>query len=159
MAEATIIRNVGGGSTTEEKVQHTQDFQVKIDGELYSPAITQNVEIEQSGETNKTMDQCTNVERKKSGSGGWLVRVEGIVVSGADAPSELTLEVLRDRVAFLDALEIRSTILNGTYVLSNVIITQSNDLVSLQAPWLGGETDRYDAFEFQLQLGEEESEQ
>lgn len=149
-----FIEDVGGEERVVERKISTTGFILKIDGKKYSPTITTSVEIENSGENTTTMDQCGHTERERTGNKGWLIRVQGIVTSNDSRTGNLSLQMLRDVVATANKVKVRSDVISGSYTVSNVVITQSNDLVSVETRDTEGEEK---AFEFQLQLGEKES--
>lgn len=155
-----VVREIDGQEVVTEETLSSQQFGVKLDttgdgnpDTVFNPAVTTQVEIENSGEVSKTSDQCGNTQRSRTTTEGWLVRVQGIVTD-VERGNNLTLSTLRDTVASSDTVPIRSDLLSGTIVVSNVVITQASDLVSIQTEDSFGEEK---AFEFQLQLGEEES--
>lgn len=153
-----IIEDVGGGQTqvTERRIS-TTEFAVKIDGQLYRPAVTTNIEIENDGDVSKTQDQCGNTERSRQTNNGWAVRIQGIVTGNDDRSGNLSMQLLRDVVALADTIQIRSDLTGSSvteFEVSNTVLTQSSDLVSIQT----GDTDGEEqAFEFQLQLGQTEA--
>lgn len=142
------------GNVTEETFASTR-FTAKIDGVTYSPAVVHNVEIENDGDTTSPQDQCGHTERRRTGENGWAIRVQGIVTGNEDRTGNLSLQLLRDVIASMSELKIRSDVISGTYEVSNVVITQSNDLVSIQSDDTHGAEM---AFQFQLQMGESQSE-
>lgn len=156
----TYIEEVNG-STVEREVQlSTTEFSVKLDttgsGEpdtLFSPVVTQSVEIENDGDSTTPSDQCGNTERRRTTNEGWSIRVSGIVTAN-ERGSNLSLQLLRDVIAPADSVQIRSDVLSGEVSVSNTVITQSSDLVSIVTDETEGEEK---AFEFQLQLGESQS--
>lgn len=155
-----ITEDIGGGETqVVERRIATTGFSVKIDGQLYSPAVTTNIEIENNGQTDRVQDQCGNTERSRTTNDGWAVRVQGIVTKNDGREGNLSLQVLRDVVAVSDTIKIRSDVtppgVESGVEVSNTVITQASDLVSVQT----GETDGEEqAFEFNLQLGQTEAE-
>lgn len=154
-----IIEDVGGGQerVTERPIS-TTDFAVKMDGQLYRPAVTTNIEIENNGEMSTTQDQCGNTERSREGNMGWSVRVKGIATANDDRGGNLSMQMLRDVVATSETIKIRSDVTGSSVTeleVSNTVITQASDLVSIQTDDTEGEEL---AFEFQLQLGESEAE-
>lgn len=157
MAIINIIR----GNAPPESEQTDQleisssKFSVKIDGELHEPAVVTNIEIENDPSNSTTSDQCGHTSRQRTTDGGWIVRVQGIVTGNDDRYRNLSMQMLRDVVASADTVEVRSDVYSGEQVVSNVVITQPNDLHSVETPDTWG---KEQAFEFQLQLGEEDSE-
>lgn len=156
IGQITVVTESG-----EQVIEATsEEFSVKLDttgngtpDTLFSPAITQEVEIENDGDTSKMQDQCGNTERQRQTHEGWSIRVEGIVT---EEPREgnLTMAMLRDDVAAANSVQIRCDLINGEVAVNNTVLTQSSDLVSFSS----NETDgKEKAFDFQLQLGESES--
>lgn len=139
------------GNTQSFDVDNTE-FAVELDGAEYRPEITTEVEIEYDGDNSSPRDQCGNMERSRVGSSGWLVRVTGIITANGSRRENLDLELFKNFLAPSDELTIVSEVINGTFVMSNAVITQPNDLVSVQTVNTDGEER---AYEFQLQLGEE----
>lgn len=153
MVVTTIEYITEGGQRTERDISSTR-FSVKIAGEYRSPAVTREVEIENNGDQSVSRDQCGNIERRRQSNDGWAVRVTGIVTSNDVRRDNLSLQKLRDVVANMDSVEIVSDVTSGEYTVSNTVITEANDLVSVQTPDTDG---REQAFEFNLQLGDTES--
>lgn len=151
----TVIEDSGGGRVEREVVFPDSAFAIEIDGQRYKPAVTTQVEIEKSPDNEVIMDQCERSERGRGGSRGWQVRVQGIITGNDDRAGNLSLQKMRDTVGSMDEITIYSDIFSGTIVLSNIVITQASDLVSIQTKDTVNEED---AYEFQLQLGETESE-
>lgn len=154
MVQTVRIVENEGDEPVEEVIQSTE-FAVKIDGQIYKPAITTNVEIEHDGDTESTSDQCGHTTRQRTGDNGWVVRVQGIVTANDDRYGNLSLQMLRDVVAGAEDMKIRSDVIEGSYVVSNTVITQAGDLYSIQTQATDGEEQ---AFEFQVQFGESSSE-
>lgn len=150
-----VIEFVDDSGNVVEREIPTTEFQVKIDGTKYAPEIVTNLEIENDGEVSRTQDQCGHTVRNKTGSGGWLVRVQGIITGNDARGGNLSLAMVRDVLNSMDTAEIRSDIISGSYEVSNIVITQSNDLVSVNTQRTEGQEK---AFEFQIQFGESESE-
>lgn len=151
----TIVEDIGGGETAVvEQTLPTTEFAVKIDGILYRPAITTNVEIENDGDVTRVQDQCGHTEANRTTNQGWSIRVQGIITGNEGREGNLSLALLRDTIANRDSVEIRSDVISGRYEVSNTVITQANDLVSINTNDTNGEEK---AFEFQLQLGQSES--
>jgi hypothetical protein len=149
-----VVDDGSGGTTVTERTIPSTSFAVILDDIAYEPAICRRVEAENGGNDNTTSDQCGNTERNRTGNDGWKVTVSGII-TGADRPQNLSLPTLRDVVAGSDSIEISSDVISGTYELSNVLIGQEEDLVSVQTVNTDG---KEKAFDFQLQLGETQSE-
>lgn len=155
VSNVTIIRDVGGREVVEERPISTSTFYVKIDGERYSPAITTELEIENGDGTAALTDQCGNTERRKLNDMGWSIRVSGILTMNDAREGNLSLQMVRDTVAQMDSITIGSDIISGEIVVTNIIITQTGDLVSINTRSTDGDEK---AVEFQMQLGETESE-
>lgn len=156
LREITVVEELDNGETrTVKRTLSTSRFVVKIDGQRYSPEITANIEIENDGGTERTTDQCGNTERSRTSNKGWAIRVTGIVTGNDARQSNLSLQLLRDVIAQESTISITSDIISGEFEVSNTVITQSSDLVSINTPDTEGEES---AFEFQLQLGQSESE-
>jgi hypothetical protein len=158
VSQIEIIEDVGGGQTrvTERRIS-TTEFAVKIDGQLYRPAVTTQVEIENDGDVSTTTDQCGNTERDREANQGWSVRVQGIVTGNDDRGGNLSMQLLRDVIATADTIKVRSDVTGSSVTrleVSNTVITQASDLVSIQTADTNGEEQ---AFEFNLQLGESEA--
>jgi hypothetical protein len=158
VSQIEIIEDVGGGQTrvTEKRISSTE-FAVKIDGQLFRPAVTTQVEIENDGDVSATTDQCGNTERDRQANQGWSVRVQGIVTGNDDRGGNLSMQLLRDVIATADTIKVRSDVTGSSVTrleVSNTVITQTSDLVSIQTEDTDGEEQ---AFEFQLQLGESEA--
>jgi hypothetical protein len=147
------IQIVGGNGRETVELSSTS-FAAKLDGQIYRPAVTTSVEIENDGDVSATKDQCGHTERKRVGNQGWQIRVQGMVTANTLRQGNLSMQQLRDVIAQSDEIEIISDVLSGTFAVSNVVITQPNDLVSIVTEDTNGEEK---AFEFQLQLGESES--
>lgn len=130
------------------------NFSIKVDGRLRSPAVTTTVEIENDGDVSATKDQCGHTERKRVGNQGWQIRVSGMITANTTRQDNLSMQQMRDVVAQSEEVRIISDVLSGVFAVSNVVITQPNDLVSIVTESTNGEEK---AFEFQLQLGESES--
>lgn len=156
MAIATVefIEVVDGGRQVVEETFVTTEFVVKIDGQKYSPVLTTEVEIENDGDTATATDQCGHTERDRVTDNGWAIRVNGIITA-SDRTGNLSLALMRDVIATASDLKIRTDVIEGRFEVSNVLVTQTSDLVSINT----GDTDGDEqAFQFQLQLGESESE-
>lgn len=153
--EITVRDRDDFGQVQERSVSvRTTEFFITVEDQQFTPAVVTNVEIEHDGDVADPQDQCGNVERTKTSNKGWNVRVEGIVTANDERPGNLSMQLMRDYVATTDSVSVRSDLFEGEIVVSNVVITQSNDLVSVNTH----ETDGQEmAFEFQLQLGEEET--
>lgn len=145
----------GPGVISEEVEISSSEFAIKIDGDLYKPAVVTSVEIENDGDTDQTSDQCGHSARSRTGNNGWVIRVQGIVTGNDFRHENLSMQMLRDVIATMDEVQIRSDIYSGEQVVSNTVITQANDLHSIETRDTNG---REEAYEFQLQLGETESE-
>lgn len=156
VSRATIINNSDNLSEvdTTEVVFPSTEFAVKVDGELLQPEITTKVEIENDGEMSTSQDQCGHTSRTRTGNNGWVVTVNGLVTDNDLRDGNLSLQTLRDVVATMSEAKIRSDIVSGTYEVSNVVITQPNDLVSIETDSTHGEES---AYEFHVQFGESES--
>lgn len=159
--EVEIIENVGAGETAKKIIEiSSTGFYVKFDNEhpteLYSPAITKDIEIENDGELSRTQDQCGNTEKHRSANNGWSIRVKGIVTANEDREGNLSLQLLRDTIATSETIQIRGDVIGKDFrrvEVSNTVISQSTDLVSVQTKSTDG---KEKAFEFQLQLGQSE---
>lgn len=147
----TVVEDTGAGTVTREETISSTEFAVKLDGVLYSPEITTEVEMENDGDISNTADQCGNTEREKINNGGWNLTVQGVVTGNDDRHGNLSLQLLRDVIAPMDTIRVRSDIAEGEFEVSNTVITQTGDLVSVETKSTDGEEK---AFEFQLQLGE-----
>ena len=162
LADVTYIEEVNGQTVEREVKLASSEFIVKVDTtgdgtadtKLGKPVVTQEIEIENNGESAEPQDQCGNTERFRTTNSGWMIRVNGIVTAN-QRESNLTLQDLRDTIATMDAVWIRSDIMNGRVAVQNTVITQTSDLVAIETPQSEG---REKAFEFQLQLGESQSE-
>lgn len=163
MAKVSIIEQVDTGEIIERAVTiSTSEFSVKLDttgdgnpDTLFSPAVTTQVEIENDGDQSTPQDQCGNTERIRTSNRGWSIRVQGIVTD-EEREGNLTMQMLRDMVAPADSVDMRSDVISGNVAVSNTVITQANDLTSIETEdTIGKES----AYEFQLQLGESESDE
>lgn len=152
--EVTIVEDRGGNTVEVKRTIPTTEFAVKLDGQLYQPAITTNVEIENDGEQSRTADQCGHTERNRVGNKGWQITIQGIITGNDNRRGNLSLALLRDVIAVSETIQIRSDIISGEFEVSNTVITQASDLVSIQTSDTNGEEK---AFEFQMQLGESNS--
>lgn len=136
------------GTETEVSLSD-EGFAVELDGSLYAPAVTTNIEKEKSSDTTRLSDQCGNFERRNVANRGWAVRVEGIA-TGESRDNNLSLDRL-DEVAASEEIEIVCDLYDGPIAVQNVVVTQANDLISISTPETPA---REKAYEFQLQLGE-----
>jgi hypothetical protein len=145
------------GEKTEVAVEHDKsDFALKIDGVLYKPAIVDEMEIERSGDMATPQDQCGHTERDRVGDKGWAINVQGIVTSNDARAKNLSMQQMRDVVSTMSEAEIRSDLISGTYEVSDVIISDSSDLFSIQTQDTEGDET---AYEFQMQLGQTDSQE
>lgn len=162
MALSTIQFIDEDGTVVEETVPTTEfgvAFDEDGDGEytddpLYSPAITSEVEIENDGNNAVVSDQCGRTERSRTTNEGWMVTVTGICTANESRRGNLSLEQVK-QIGTSDEVYIVSDVHTGVLAVGNVVITQASDLVYVET----GSTDgRERAFDFQLQLGDTESE-
>jgi hypothetical protein len=158
----TIIEESDGEEFVRERIISTVEFSVKLDtdsdGEpdtLFTPIITEDVEMENASDQSEVQDQCGNTERRRASNQGWSITVKGMVTA-AERYGNLDLATLRDVVAPADDIIIRSDIINGEFALNNTLIGQRSDLVSINTVDTDGDEKVYD---FQLQIGETESDQ
>lgn len=152
----TLIESGEGGGTREKEIKlQTVGFFIVVDGENYSPAVTTNVEIENDGDVAQPQDQCGRIERTKVSDKGWNVRVQGIITGNDERDGNLSMQLMRDYVATADSVEVHCDLFDGEIVVGNLVITQANDLVSVNTRDTHGDEA---AFEFQLQLGEQDTE-
>lgn len=151
-----IVENVGGSDEVIERTLPSTQAIIKEDEDAlpYEPAIVTDVEIESDGDMNTVSDQCGNAERESETNRGWVVRIQGIITGNEDRLQNLSLAYLRDVVATSDSVFVRTDAISGQFEVSNVVITQTSDLVSIQTQDTNGEEK---AFEFQLQLGESQA--
>lgn len=155
------VQEVGEDGSLQERTLETRSvgFFITIEGEQFKPAIVREVEIETDSDVSAPKDQCGNVEREKTSNEGWSARVTGIVTANDDRPGNLSMQLMRDYVAKADSVEVRGDLFPSggmTIVVSNVVITQSSDLVSVNTKQTNGAEL---AFDFQLQLGEKNSQE
>lgn len=161
MAIVKIVGGSAGGpvadppdpSQLQSQFIPSTDLFFIVDGERFSPIITQTLELENSGDESKITDQCGRTTRNKSSNSGWLLRVEGIV-SKPDRPGNLSLSRLKE-VAKMDNVEVHCALHDGTLVVGNVVVRQENDIHSVETQDTAG---KEEAFPFTMQLGEEDSE-
>lgn len=156
MAVQTVTLREQTDIGVEERVVETTSTQffVNIGGKKFSPAVTTNIELENDGDIADPQDQCGNVERTKVSNKGYNIRIEGIATMNQEREGNLSMQLIRDYVGGADDVDIRCDLFEGTIVVSNIVITQSSDLVSIQTVDTEGEEK---AVEFQLQLGEKET--
>jgi hypothetical protein len=157
MASYEVKQRVNGEIRTVTREFVQTGFAIKIDGQLYKPVLTSEVEIENDTENQRTTDQCGNTERNNVADMGWTLAVNGIVTSNGAREKNLTLAMLRDIVAPSDTITIRSDIAGGgltEFEVANTVITNSSDLHTIETGITDGQEK---AYEFQLQLGETES--
>lgn len=156
VSQATIIRHMSqfGGTETDDVTLTSTEFAVKVDGTLLQPEITTKVEMENDGEMSTSRDQCGHTSRQRASNGGWVVNVNGIVTDNDARDGNLSLQTLRDVVANMSEAKIRSDIVSGEYEVASVVITQPNDLVSINTDSTNGDES---AYEFHCQFGESES--
>lgn len=150
ITNVTFIEEVDGQTVVREEAVSSSRFYVELGNETYTPAVVTNVEIENDGDVASTTDQCGFTTRQRTGDDGWMIRVQGIVTANDSRTGNLSLEILKE-VALMSEITIGSDIISGTYEVSNTVITESSDLVSVQTSETEGEEQ---AFEFQMQLGE-----
>jgi hypothetical protein len=154
--EVKVIAESGGSEVVTTQKVSSSTFFVKIDGERYSPVVTTEVEIENGDGTESVTDQCGNTERRKLSDMGWSIRVTGLITSNDQRSGNLSLQMMRDTVAQMESVTVGTDIISGEIVVTNVIITQASDLVSINTVDTEGEEQ---VFEFQLQLGERSTEE
>jgi hypothetical protein len=152
MTTVTFIEEVDGRTVESEEEIATSPFAIKYDGQLYEPEVVTDIEFERSDENATTHDQCGNTERTATTTQGWLVRVQGIITANETRVSNASMPFFRDIVAPADAIEVRTDVVSGRFTVGNLVISQPNDLVGLTTVSTDG---MEQAFEFQLQLGEE----
>lgn len=140
------------GAEREVDVQNPR-FYIRIDGRDLFPVLVDNLEIENSGESQTITVDCGETERRKTANKGWVVTVEGLVSTNDTREDNLSMQVLRDVVATSDVIDIRSALLSGRIVVSNVIIT-SDDAVEIDTERTNG---REKVWGFRMVLGEEEA--
>lgn len=150
-----VQQTVGGTTETIEKTLPSTEFAVKMDGRQYQPAVTTDVEIENNGDLTRTQDQCGHTSAARTTNNGWSITISGIVTGNDGRDGNMSVQMLRDVVAPATSVQIRTDLISGQFEVSNTVITQPNDLVSVQTNETDGEEK---AFEFQLQLGETNSE-
>lgn len=157
MPSVKIRRDDGSPADTEALKSEiaSSDFALKIDGVLRTPAVVKEAEYENDGSSSATADQCGHTERQRTTNNGWAIRVQGIATLNANRRENLSMQLLRDGVANSNTVEVRSGVLSGEFEVSNVVITDASDLYSVQTRETNGEEE---AVEFQLQLGQTESE-
>lgn len=155
VGNVTYYELVNGVRTEIEVDTNKTEFAVKIDGVLKKPAITNMIEIERSGDIAEPQDQCGHTERDRIGDSGWAISVEGIVTSNDARQGNLSMQEMRDVVSTMSEAEIRSDLISGTYEVGDVIITDASDLFSIETTDTDGEET---AYEFQIQLGQTDSE-
>lgn len=148
---AVTIIDAGGG-VSEVDVQNPK-FYVRIEGQDLFPVLVDNLEIEHSGESSTITVDCGDTERRKTANKGWTVRVEGLVSTNDTRADNLSMQVLRDVIAPADTVDIRSPLLSGRIIVSNVIIG-SDDAVEIDTERTNG---REKVWGFSMTLGEEES--
>lgn len=149
-----VSQSGAGGTTTSQRTIPTTSFSLFLNETEYQPAVVTDIEIENSGNDNKVSDQCGNTERNRTGNSGWAIRVSGIITGADSRQGNLSLSLLRDVVASSDSVTIGADIQSGTFEVGNVVITQQSDLVSIETANTNG---KEKAYEFQLQLGETQS--
>lgn len=122
----------------------------------FSPAAVRNMEIENDGEVESITDMCGRTESDRRSDENWEVIIDGIVTSegftteeqGGRFISNLTLQDLKN-IKDAAAIRLESALHSGPMELSNVVISQSSSIVSIDVG-AGEQT----AFEFNLQLRE-----
>jgi hypothetical protein len=149
-----VSQDGAGGTDTSRRTIPTTSFSLFLNETEYQPAVVTDIEIENSGNDNQVSDQCGNTERNRTGNSGWAIRVNGIITGEDARQGNLSLSLLRDVVASSDSVTIGADIQSGTFEVGNVVITQQSDLVSIETANTNG---KEKAYEFQLQLGETQS--
>lgn len=151
MAVVTVINEEG-----QEVQYEPQDssFQLVVDGTAKTPAVTQTIEVESNQRQAKTGTQCGETRQSNIASDPFKVTVQGIVTNATDGTS-LSVSDLLFEVQEGDFVTINSDFpITTSLEVTNVVVTQSQDLVSVDTP----QTDGFEtAFTFQLQLGAEQS--
>lgn len=143
----------GGGVEREVDVRNPKFF-VRIDGQDLFPVHVDLLEIENSGETQTITVDCGDTERRKTANKGWIVSVEGLVSTNDTRGDNLSMQKLRDVIAHSEVINIRSALLSGKIVVSNVVITSADDAVEIVTERTHG---REKVWGFRMTLGEEES--
>lgn len=154
VTEITFIEETTGGVEERTETISSSRFAIKMDGQLYRPAVVSEIEIENDAQESSPSDQCGNTERNRTGNQGWVIRVTGIITANDSRSGNLSLQMLRDVIATTDEVTVRSDIISGTFVVGNTVITEASDLFSITTRDTNGEEQ---AFDFTLQLGEEET--
>jgi hypothetical protein len=153
----TFIQSGGGGSAAEAQTETrivSSRFAIELDGDLYSPAVVEEFEIENNGDTSTVADQCGNTERQRTTNEGWTIRVNGIVTGNDNREGNLSMPLLRDTIAAMDTVTIVSDLISGTFEVSNTLLSDSSEYHSIRTADTEGDEQ---AFDFQLQLGESSS--
>lgn len=152
----TLVEDVGGTEQVTERTLPTTQAIVKPNssGIAREPAIVTDVEIENDGDMNTVSDQCGNAERESDTRRGWVVRISGIITGNENRFQNLSLAYIRDELARQDSIYIVTDVISGQFEISNIVISQASDLVSIETKDTEGPEK---AFEFQLQLGESQS--
>lgn len=150
-----VVTSGGGGdaATTQVEVRNPKFF-IKLDGEELYPAVVTNLEIEHSGESSTITTDCGDTERRRTGNLGWVVTVEGICTSNDVRTDNLSMQKLRDVIAPSETVDIRSALLSGTIIVSNVVLSSPESATEIETERTAG---RERAWAFRMTLGEEES--
>lgn len=136
-------------------VQITDEgFSVEVDGQEYTPAVTEDIQADKSVEGTTLNDQCGNYESRATNNRGWSVTVKGIVTAN-DRDGNLTMQFIRDTISNLEQIEITCDLYRGPIQVNSVSLGQGNGLNEISTTKTVG---KEKAYEFQLQLGEPEGE-
>ena len=159
MVLVNIISGGGGGFATETVEIRSVPIQIVIDGTRYAPAAVRGIDMENDGDVETITDQCGRTESERRSDKNWKVIIDGIVTAeeyqtrdSGSFVQNLTLEELQN-IKNAGSIRLEGEmfdVLNRSsepLVLDNVVVGQSNDLVSVDV----GAGEQI-AYEFQLQL-------
>jgi hypothetical protein len=157
MPSVTVI----GEDGVEEREIRTERFALFIDdsGTAATPVATQNIEVEKSGNVEKTGTQCGSMRQENVASDPFAVTVECIVTTEADSvdTSVLTVRDVLHRLDEGDAVRMISDYpINKPLTVRNIVVTQDTDIITVSSEKTTG---KVTAFSCQLQLGAEENDE
>lgn len=152
MANVTVIGEDGSIQSFEPR---RSSFRLRIDDEWYEPAVTTEIEVESNQNQDTTGTLCGDKRTERTSEDPHQVMIRGICTNSGN-PDELTADQLLWDVQEGDELSFTCDISDrfGLMTVSNVLVRQEQELVSVQTPITNGEQT---AFRFQLQFGEEDN--
>lgn len=143
---------IGASGQVDEVDVRNPKFYIRIDGQDFHPVLVDSLEIEHSGDSSTITVDCGDTERRKTANKGWVVTVEGLVSTNDTREDNLSVQKLKE-VATMDAVDIRSALLSGPIIVSNVVIA-ADDAIEIDTERTSG---REKVWAFRMTLGEEES--